>query len=489
MKKRIIAILLTVVLLAGAATGGIFGYRAYSNNKLVADVTSVSYLNWGYYGDSMESYGMVTNDESQEIYLSTSESVQEIFVAEGDSVSVGDPLLQYDMTVVNLNIEMQKLQIQAIDNKIAAANRELEKLKKTTPIQKSTTEEAGTTTAVLPEDTKIAAASMVGGTESSGTTSGGAFAENPGTDAGQLPSDEPTTEQPTTEQPSTEQPSTEQPDTEQPSDDNPPQDNNGQGDDSQTEQPGDTPVEEPEGYTKEELAKAISDKEQELVNLDLDKRKAQLVLQQLQDQSADGMVYAKVNGTVKKLGDLDNPPTDGSAFLVVSGSDGLYVKGSISELVLDQVQIGQMVSGYTWESGTSFDATITEINDYPEENADAYGGNPNVSYYGYTAFVENTDGLVNGEYAELTIQVDGQESAGGIYLEKAYVRQEDGKSYVYKEDENGRLTKQYVETGRTLYGSAVQIKSGLTEEDYIAFPYGKTAKEGIKTNRSDGGMW
>lgn len=493
MKKRIIAILLTVVLLAGAATGGFFGYRAYSNNKLVADVTSVSYLNWGYYGDSMQSYGSVTNDESQEIYLSTSESVQEIFVEEGDSVSVGDPLLQYDMTVVNLNIEMQKLQIQAIDNKIASAKRELEKLKKTTPIQKSTTGENGTTTAVLPEDTKIVAASMMGGTENGRTTSGGAFSENSGTDAGQLPSDEPTTEQPSTEQPdteqpTTEQPATEQPDTEQPAGDNPSQDNGSQGADGQTEQPAETPEQEPEGYTKEELAKAISDKEQELVNLDLDKRKAQLVLKQLEDQSADGMVYATVNGTIKKLGDLENPPTDGSAFLVVSGSEGLYVKGSISELVLDQVHVGQMVTGYSWESGTSFDATITEINDYPEENADAYGGNPNVSYYGYIAHIDNPDGLVNGEYAELTIQVEGDATMGGIYLEKAYVRQEDGKSYVYKEDENGRLTKQYVETGRTLYGSAIQIKSGLTEEDYIAFPYGKTAKEGVRTKRSDGGM-
>ena len=468
MKKRIIAILLTVVLLAGAATGGFFGYRAYSNNKLVADVTSVSYLNWGYYGDSMQSYGSVTNDESQEVYLTTSESVQEIFVEEGDSVSVGDPLLQYDMTVVNLNIEMQKLQIQAIENKITAANRELEKLKKTTPIQKSTTEEAGTTTAALPQDTKIAAASMMGGTGNTSTT---------------LPSDELETEQPSTEQPSTEQPSTEQPSTELPSTEQPEMEQ------PSTEQPAETPEQEPEGYTKEELAKAIAEKEQELVNLDLDKRKAQLVLQQLQNQSADGVVYAKVNGTVKKLGDLENPPTDGSAFLVVSGSEGLYVKGSISELVLDQVQVGQMVTGYSWESGTSFDATITEINDYPEENADAYGGNPNASYYGYIAHIDNPDGLVNGEYAELTIQVEGDASMGGIYLEKAYVRQEDGKSYVYKEDENGRLTKQYVETGRTLYGSAIQIKSGLTEEDYIAFPYGKTAKEGVRTNHSDGGMW
>ncbi|MGN0342894.1 MAG: efflux RND transporter periplasmic adaptor subunit [Roseburia sp.] len=441
MKRKIIAILLTIVLLAGAAAGGFFGYRAYTDKKLVADVYSVSYLNWGYYGDSMESYGTVTNDESQEIYLSTTESVQEIFVEEGDIVSVGDPLLQYDMTVVNLNIEMQKLQIQSIQNKITAANRELETLKKTAP-----------------------------------------------------EGEEPSSEEEPSQETSTELPS-EGEDTEDPGQEEPAQGDDSQEGDSQEESGSvdtlveETPAEEPEGYTAEELAKAIAEKEQELVTLDLDKRKAELVLKQLQSQSADGMVYATVNGTVKTLGDLDNPPSDGSAFLVVSGSDGLYVKGSLSELVLDQVQVGQMVSGYTWESGTSFDATITEINDYPEENADAYGGNPNVSYYGYTAYIENTEGLINGEYAELTLQLNDTDSFGGIYLEKAYIRGEDGKSYVYKEDENGRLIKQYVETGRTIYGTAVEIKSGITEEDYIAFPYGKTAKEGVRTNRSESVMW
>ena len=62
--------------------------------------------------------------------------------------------------------------------------------------------------------------------------------------------------------------------------------------------------------------------------------------------------------------------------------------------------------------------------------------------------------------------------------EKVLIRQEDGKSYVMMADENNQLKKQYVVTGRTVYGSAVEIKSGLTEDDRIAFPYGKNAVEG-----------
>ena len=53
-----------------------------------------------------------------------------------------------------------------------------------------------------------------------------------------------------------------------------------------------------------------------------------------------------------------------------------------------------------------------------------------------------------------------------------------GQYYCMIVDENGRLKKQYVVTGKTLYGSAIEIKSGLTEDDYIAFPYGKDVVEG-----------
>ena len=78
----------------------------------------------------------------------------------------------------------------------------------------------------------------------------------------------------------------------------------------------------------------------------------------------------------------------------------------------------------------------------------------------------------------------GEESNNSIYLQKAYVREEDGRSYVLKADENNRLVKQYVETGKSIYGEAVEIKAGLSMEDRIAFPYGKAAKEGVKVKES-----
>ena len=42
MKKKVVIAILIVVLAGGGITGGIVGYRAYQNSKLVAEVQSVS---------------------------------------------------------------------------------------------------------------------------------------------------------------------------------------------------------------------------------------------------------------------------------------------------------------------------------------------------------------------------------------------------------------------------------------------------------------
>ena len=353
---------------------------------------------------------------------------------------------------------MQKLQIQAIQNNIALANQELEKLKKTTPIPEQESKAAESTALLSSEHRWFAAAGVFGG-------EGNTEAET-----------ETETEIETEAEPETETEPEQPADTEQLPDEQP----------ENPEQPAEENTDEqPEGYTAQELKKAISDKEKELKGLDLDKRKAELTLKQLQSQSTHRMVRATINGMVKTVGDLENLPNDGTPFLTVTGSEGLYVKGSVSELVLEQIHPGQIVSGYTWDSGISFEATITEIDDYPQENADAYGGNPCVSYYAYTAYIEDSQGLINGEYAQLNMEFEDMNSMDAIYLEKAYVRQKDGKSYVFRENEDGRLEKRYVQTGRTVYGYAVEIKSGITEEDYLAFPYGKTAKDGVRTSHDE----
>ena len=46
---------------------------------------------------------------------------------------------------------------------------------------------------------------------------------------------------------------------------------------------------------------------------------------------------------------------------------------------------------------------------------------------------------------------------------------------------DNRLYKQYLSLGKSIYsGEYVEVKGGLTQEDYIAFPYGNDVKEGVR---------
>ena len=235
------------------------------------------------------------------------------------------------------------------------------------------------------------------------------------------------------------------------------------------------------GYTAKELAQEIATQERSLRAIDIKKRTAENELTVLEEQLEDGIVRSKVNGVVKTVHEIDDIPNDGSAFMVVSGSEGLYIEGSVSELMLDTIKIGQKVTAYDWESGGYYEGEISEIDTIPSSGNVYYGeGNPNVSNYGYTAYIEDPSGLMAGQYLELTIDSSDASGADKMYIPQCYVRDENGKSYVYK-DNNGKLEKQDVVTGSILWGSYIEIKSGLTLDDYVAFPYGKNVKEGTAT--------
>lgn len=237
------------------------------------------------------------------------------------------------------------------------------------------------------------------------------------------------------------------------------------------------------GYTEIELAKAIRDKKQELKTLDLDLRKAKLSLSENKDLLNDGIVRAKRSGIVRNIKDLSNPIQDGSAFLEVATGQGTYIKGSISELMLNQIKVGDTISAYCWTSGETFDAKIQSIDTVPSSNSNYNGlGNPNVSYYGFEAYAKDASKIQAGEYLELTFNLSS-DTTSSIWLSKAYVKQEGNKYYVLK-DVHGKLKKQYVTVGKIVWGDTMEIKDGLSDTDYIAFAYSKNAKEGVKTQKS-----
>lgn len=241
-----------------------------------------------------------------------------------------------------------------------------------------------------------------------------------------------------------------------------------------------------ESYTKEELKKAISDKEKEIRDLELNQKETALKIKNAKKALEDQTVKATIAGVIKKVGDPEKPSQDGSAFIQVDSQQGLYVRGYVSELVLDQVTPGTMLQISSWSSGAFATATVKEVSPYPAENYMVYSSGAQASYYPFTAMIdEGAEGFQNLESVSISMTVGADETAqNAIYLSKAFIREENGQKYVFVRGEDGKLERRPVKTGKIVYGNQYEIKSGLTAEDYIAFPYSKNELEGTKTEES-----
>ena len=230
-----------------------------------------------------------------------------------------------------------------------------------------------------------------------------------------------------------------------------------------------------DGYTKEEKEKAITETNAEIRTVKLDIKSSDLKIAQIEKELENQEVKSTINGVVKKVGDKDKGQTDGEAFLEIQSTKGIYVKGMVDEYQRKKLKVGSQISGTAYESGVSFEAEVKEISTYPVSSNYSNSNNSALSYYSFTAYIQDVQGLKNQESVSMELPAEEMD-ASGIYLKREYVREKDGEDFVYKE-ENGRLVKQPVKTGKIFYGM-VEIKSGITEEDFIAFPYGKKVKEG-----------
>ena len=234
---------------------------------------------------------------------------------------------------------------------------------------------------------------------------------------------------------------------------------------------------------QKDLAKAIVDKAQEVKEKEVNQRLAKLSLDKKTKELGDGNVYAEFDGTVKAVRNADEAYNNSEAVIELSGGGGYYVTGTLSEMELGSVKVGDTVSISSWMTGAACEGTIVSIDDYPTTSGNSWGdGNRNVSYYPFKAFVEEDAALQANDYVDIQYQKAGtQEQGNSLYLQSWFIRTDNGKSYVMARNEDGRLEQRWVQTGRDLWGSYTQIRGGLTTDDYLAFPYGRDVVEGART--------
>ena len=238
------------------------------------------------------------------------------------------------------------------------------------------------------------------------------------------------------------------------------------------------------GMTAAEIAKLCREQEKKIKDLTADAVITQSEYNLMLREFSDGSIRATLDGVVVGLLTEEEARQNKLPMLKVSGGGGFYVRGSVSELEKDKLKPGQEVSVNDWNTGMMYTGTVESIGDFPIQDEGWNGmGNPNASYYPFRVFIDGTADLQEGSYVSVTYSA--AEAEHGIYLENPFLRTDDGEPYVYVRGKNGRLEKRTVTTGKSLWGSYTEIRSGLTADDYVAFPYGKNVKPGAATVESD----
>ena len=541
---------LIIVACVAAGCGAVWGGLTIARNAQRGDVNVYAVGDFAmtdYWGDSSNTSGMVTTDKLQKIYISQSQTVTKVWVKEGDEVRKGEPLVSYDSTLTEATVEKAKVAYDRAVANLEAAKGQLELLKKAEnkeqleaelaklekqlaelkekydkdpnhyydadeavtekELSKVTIKDAdgnsrivhyyawtaksvlsaeyllGTTfgerlraTENTPEVVtnivlvKRAGDKVGGGVEASwGVRVTEKYEKGTGADDYKVSQDV----QLVTDLPAYEDKGRTYEDSEEI-----------------------TKLEKKIAYaqelvaasmSREELNKAVAAKTQEIKETEISNKLAKLDLDKKLRELGDGNVYAEFSGTVKTVRDATEAYNNSEAVVELSGGGGYYVSGTLSEMDLGSVKVGDTVQISSWRTGAFCEGKIVSIDDYPTQNSNNWGdGNRNASYYPFKIFVEEDANLEPNDYVDIQYQkVSTQQQTGSsLYLQSMFIREDNGKSYVMVRNEDGRLEQRWVQTGRDLWGSYTQIRGGLTIDDYVAFPYGRDVVEGAQTKEA-----
>ena len=229
----------------------------------------------------------------------------------------------------------------------------------------------------------------------------------------------------------------------------------------------------------------------DIAKSEYDIKTKKIELEKLQNTINNATVTAEIAGTVQSLKTTEQLQSDGTDVLMKIMSDGEFrVKCTISEQNVQSIYKDEAMVLHSRVDDSSWTGTISEISteaDNSQNNNMYYGGSDEMttaSKYPFYVTLDSSDGLMLGQHLLVSADIGADESIEktGIWLYSDYVQtDENGKTYVWAADKKDRLEKREVEVGQTddTMGDC-EIKSGLSEDDMIAFP-SDSYQEGMKT--------
>lgn len=177
-----------------------------------------------------------------------------------------------------------------------------------------------------------------------------------------------------------------------------------------------------------------------------------------------------------------------NAYITIMAKGDYRIKATASELTVRSMSEGQSMIVRSRVDDSTWTGTITKIDlEHPDNgsNNDNYGSSgTTATKYPFYISLDSTDGLMLGQHVYVEMDYGQGDVKSGLWLDEYYIMQEEDGAYVWAENAEGYIEKCKVELGE--YDENMmryEILSGLTEDDYIAYPEDRV-KEGMKVTHN-----
>ena len=237
----------------------------------------------------------------------------------------------------------------------------------------------------------------------------------------------------------------------------------------------------------------------EIQSTQLDQKEAELKIktkekevEQAKELLENSTVISPVDGRVQNINESGmNNQGEAAAYITIQEVGSYRVKGVLGELQRGGIQeedrvtlISRTDESQVWSGKVTLvdyenPTQGSEMDRYYGMSADEMTA---ASKYPFYVDLDSTEGLMLGQHLYIKLETqEGQPS--GIPISSAFIcYAEDGSAFVWAESK-GKLEKRPVTLGEyNPMTDAQEIISGITMEDYIAFP-DETCQEGASTTR------
>lgn len=210
------------------------------------------------------------------------------------------------------------------------------------------------------------------------------------------------------------------------------------------------------------------------------KESKRVEIENLQKSIENAVVASELAGVVKSISENGYDPYTGNElpYMTILAVGDYRIKGTVSEQNIWSITPGaQALIRSRVDEDQIWTGTISEVdtnNEVTNNNNGYYyssSSGETATKYPFYITLDSADGLMLGQHVYIEMDMGQVEVKEGIRLYESYIVMDGDSAYVWADNGRSKLEKRTVELGE--YDGMMgtwQILSGLTEEDYIAYP-------------------